>query len=148
MGSEKHENESAYSDHIAAHGGWCNAYTEFEWTNYHFQVAYNGLQLSLDMLGSNMEAPLLKKSGMEREINAVESEFQMSSVDDNVRTIQILMNECSSKDHLFRLFAWGNMKSLAGEEDYDKLWDDLKKFYNEQYSSDRMKLVVQVKTKD
>ena len=95
-----------------------------------------------------MASPLLKKSGMEREVNAVESEFQMTVVDDNARSIQILMNECSSKDHLFNLFCWGNLKSLVGDGDYDKLWDDLKKFYNEQYSADRMRLAVQVKTKD
>ena len=36
MGSEKYPREGAYSDFLAANGGYCNAYTEFEWTNYQF----------------------------------------------------------------------------------------------------------------
>jgi insulysin len=34
MGSEKYEEESAFSDHCSANGGYSNAYTSFEWTNY------------------------------------------------------------------------------------------------------------------
>ena len=43
MGSEKYEEENVYSDHVSAHGGYCNAYTEFEWTNYLFETSYTGL---------------------------------------------------------------------------------------------------------
>ena len=85
MGSEKYEEENSYSDHISANGGWCNAYTEFEWTNYHYEITYTGLQVSLDMFASILAVPLLKKSAMQREIKAVESEFQMCKVNDNCR---------------------------------------------------------------
>ena len=34
MGSEKYPDENAYGNHFSAHGGYCNAYTDFEWTNY------------------------------------------------------------------------------------------------------------------
>ena len=40
------------------------------------------------------------------------------------------------------------MKSLNAIGDYDKLCKDVLDFYKTQYSADRMKLVVQVKTKD
>ena len=36
MGSDKYPDEGGYSDHMAANGGFCNAYTQFEWTNYQF----------------------------------------------------------------------------------------------------------------
>ena len=55
MGSERHPEESAYSDHVSANGGYCNAYTEFEWTNYHFEVNETGLVQSLDMMSANLE---------------------------------------------------------------------------------------------
>ena len=42
---------------------------------------------------------------------------------------------------------WGNKKSLL-REDKTELWNDLKKFFEEHYSADRMKLVIEVKTKD
>ena len=34
MGSEKYPEEEAYSNHMSTFGGYCNAYTELEWTNY------------------------------------------------------------------------------------------------------------------
>lgn len=34
MGSSKYPAENDFSDHIAANGGYTNAYTEFEYTNY------------------------------------------------------------------------------------------------------------------
>ena len=34
MGSEKYPDEGGYSEFLSANGGYCNAYTEFEWTNF------------------------------------------------------------------------------------------------------------------
>ena len=44
MGSKKYPQEDSYSNHVSAFGGYCNAYTELEWTNYQFQIAYSGLE--------------------------------------------------------------------------------------------------------
>ena len=148
MGSTKYPDVNIYSEHIAENGGYCNAYTEFEWTNYFFEVSYAGLEKSLDMIAANMESPCLEKSTMETEINAVESEFKMVQVNDNARSLQVLQNECSSKDNVFCCFAWGNNDSLRGNGDNEALWNQLRKFHAEKYSADRMKLVIQAKTKD
>jgi insulysin len=43
MGSEKYPDEAAFSDFCTANGGYCNAYTMFEWTNYQFEIKYSGL---------------------------------------------------------------------------------------------------------
>ena len=75
LGSEKYPDESSYSDHISMHGGEYNAYTEFEWTNFYWNVNYKGLQTTLDMLASAFHKPKLDKDCVDREINAVESEF-------------------------------------------------------------------------
>ena len=148
LGSEKYQNPSEYSDHIAANGGYVNAYTEFEWTNFYFEIAYSGLEVALDMMASQMEAPLILKSEIEKEISAIESEFLATTVDDNVRGIMLLMNECANDDHIFKTFPFGNMKSLNAVGDYDKLSQDVLSFYKSYYSADRMKLVVHVKTND
>ena len=52
LGSKKYPKAGAYSEHMAAHGGYSNAYTDFEWTNFHFEVTYGGLQVALDMMAS------------------------------------------------------------------------------------------------
>ena len=38
LGSTKYPDPKAYSDHMASNGGSCNAYTEFELSNYQFSV--------------------------------------------------------------------------------------------------------------
>ena len=90
MGSEKYPGEGEYSDHMAANGGYCNAYTEFEWTNYQFQVKYSGLQQAIDMIASSFKAPMLLKEAMDREIESINNEYNMCYPDDNVRLLQVL----------------------------------------------------------
>ena len=85
MGSEKYPEEDGYNQHVASNGGECNAYTEFEWTNYQFKVAYKGLQKTIDMLASAFLSPKLSPDAVERELDAIESEFQMNYQEDNVR---------------------------------------------------------------
>ena len=60
--------------------------------------------------------------------------------------LQILMSETTHKDHVFNRFVWGNKKSLNGHT--EELWTDLKHFFDNQYSADRMKLVIAVKSND
>ena len=76
MGSNKYPDENQYSNHISSHGGYTNAYTELEFTNYYFKVDYKGLFLALDMFMWLLKEPILKKEAQEREIKSIESEFE------------------------------------------------------------------------
>ena len=38
-------------------------------------------------------------------------------------------------------FAWGNLKSLKNDQE-ETLWDDLKSFYESEYSADRLRVVI------
>ena len=104
-------------------------------------MKYSGLKKALDMQASNFRSPLFLKNGMEREVKAVESEFQMYISDDTVRMLQILQSKTARRDHIFNRFIWGNIDSLSGQNK-ETLWDDLKSFYEKHYSADRIKLVV------
>ena len=75
LGSEKYPNENELSAHIGSNGGIANAYTEFEWTSFQFQVTYEGLSRTLDMLASAFDQAKLDMSCMNREITAIENEF-------------------------------------------------------------------------
>ena len=77
------------------------------------------------MMASNMEAPLILKSSIEKEITAIESEFVATTVDDTTRLVMLLMSECGKKDHIFNTFPFGNFKSLNAMGDYDKLREDV-----------------------
>ena len=138
---------------MASNGGYCNAYTEFELTNFQFVVQYSGLEKALDMCANNFASPLLLPEAMKREIKAVNNEFKGVVVDDNTRAIQVLMENTASPDHVFNKMPWGNLKSLYhgdldSNEDDQALWNDLRKFYDDNYSADRMKLVISCSTED
>ena len=77
MGSEKYPDPNGLSEHIGTNGGYSNAYTEFEWTTFNFNVTYSGLETTLDYLASAFDKPLFDKTVVNREITAVENEFQM-----------------------------------------------------------------------
>ena len=141
MGSEKYPEESAYSDLISSNGGYNNAWTEYEYTNYQFQVDYTALEKTLDMKAWLFHRPLLKKEAMDREIKSVESEFQGQFVSDACRIEQLLCEQTADKQHPLNCFAWGNLKSLKGENE-ESLWDDLKDFYEKQYSADRLRITI------
>ena len=60
------------------------------------------------MIASALEAPLLSKDAMDREIESIHNEYKMLYPDDNVRLLQVLAFNTCYKDHIFNRFAWGN----------------------------------------
>ena len=105
---------------MSSHGGYCNAYTEFEITNYQFQVQYSALEKALDMAANNFTSPLLNEDSMVGEMKMVNDEFKLQKPDDMVRLIQVL-KETSQEGHIFTQFCWGNLKSLD-DPDKKALW--------------------------
>ena len=69
------------------------------------------------MMASNLANPDFDDDCVQREINAIESEFKMNSYDDTVRMIQILQDQTVDKNHIFNRFAWGNRESLGQKKD-------------------------------
>ena len=114
MGSERYPEENAYDAFMSAHGGSDNAWTELEHTVYHFEISQEYLQKALDMFAQFFTAPLLLENSVERELNAIESEFQLAKNNDGSRAQQLISHTCgySPEEHPFAKFSWGNLKSL------------------------------------
>eukprot|EP00878_Enallax_costatus_P039143 GHUV01044684.1.p1 GENE.GHUV01044684.1~~GHUV01044684.1.p1 ORF type:complete len:210 (+),score=62.21 GHUV01044684.1:129-758(+) len=60
MGSEKFPDENEYDSYLTKHGGASNAFTELEFTNYHFDVAPGALHGALDRFAQFFVAPLFQ----------------------------------------------------------------------------------------
>jgi secreted Zn-dependent insulinase-like peptidase len=71
IGSEKYPNENHYDAFVTAHGGFCNAFTEGEFTAYQFDVDSESFAEGLDIFAQCFISPLLKKESVEREIKAI-----------------------------------------------------------------------------
>jgi len=75
MGTEKYPDENDFSDFTTKHGGSSNAYTECEMTVFAFDIQPQKLKEALDRFAQFFVAPLMKVGAMEREAEAVDSEF-------------------------------------------------------------------------
>ncbi|XP_024542665.1 nardilysin-like isoform X1 [Selaginella moellendorffii] len=142
MGSSKFPDENEYAGFLAEHGGSSNAFTEMEYTCYHFDVNHMYLKPALERFSQFFISPLVKGDSIEREVQAVDSEFVQALQNDGCRLNQL---KCHTADlrHPYNRFSWGNAKSLG--EAITKCTDIRQKlieFYKQHYLANRMKLVV------
>ena len=77
MGSEKYPDENDYAEYIKNAGGYSNAFTSLFDTNYHFECSNDAFEGGLDRFAQFYISPLLGESQTEREMKAVDSEFNM-----------------------------------------------------------------------
>ncbi len=139
MGTEKYPDVDSYSEFIRANGGSTNAYTADVRTNYYFDINSNQLQPALDRLAQFFIAPKLDPSYVEREKNAVDSEYRLHAREDNWRQFMAL-NATSNPAHPKSRFNIGSLDTLNNDD--GKLWQSLKQFYDKYYVAPNMGLVV------
>ena len=78
MGTKKYPDESEYQNYITKNSGDTNAFTSSLNTNYIFQVSNSALYGALDRFAQFFIDPLFDSSCTEREMKAVDSEFNMN----------------------------------------------------------------------
>nr|XP_043636150.1 nardilysin-like isoform X2 [Erigeron canadensis] len=128
--------------YLSKHGGSSNAYTEVEHTCYHFEVKPEFLEGALRRFSQFFISPLVKAEAMDREVQAVDSEFNQALQSDACR-LQQLQCHTATPGHAFNQFFWGNKKSLVDAmEKGINLRDQIFKLYNDFYHGGLMKLVV------
>ena len=77
MNTCKYPAEDAYSQFLTANGGVRNAYTASENTNYYFTVNSDKLEEALDRFTQFFIGPLFNEDALNREIDAINSEFEL-----------------------------------------------------------------------
>ena len=75
MGSKKYKSPNEYMEFITQNGGSTNAFTAAEQTTYLFSINSKKFSPALDRLSSALMNPLFDGSMVEKEINAVNSEW-------------------------------------------------------------------------
>ncbi|KAJ7964315.1 Insulin-degrading enzyme [Quillaja saponaria] len=142
MGSDEFPDENEYDSYLSKHGGSSNAYTETEHTCYHFEVKREFLKGALRRFSGFFVSPLVKMEAMEREVLAVDSEFNQVLQSDACR-LQQLQCHTSEPGHPFNRFLWGNKKSLVeAMEKGINLREQILRLYKDYYHGGLMKLVV------
>jgi secreted Zn-dependent insulinase-like peptidase len=140
MGTEKYPDVDGYRDFVQSHGGGTNAGTSQEHTRYHFDIEHGYLEEALDRFAQFFIAPTLDPEYVQREREAVNSEYELK-IQDEARRFREVRRETSNPEHGFAKFSVGDLETLADREERP-VWDDLRAFYAEQYSASRMVVSV------
>lgn len=160
LGNEKYPSENDYTQYLAAYAGSHNAFTGQTSTNYFFEmsvrpedkVAQNGPGLdrstnafhgALDRFSQFFVKPLFLEDSLDRELRAVDSENKKNLQSDTWR-LQQLRRSLSNPEHPNSNFSTGNLKTLRDDPVARgvNIRSEFIRFYDEQYSANRMKLVI------
>ncbi len=140
LGTTKYPAPGEYQHYISSHGGGNNAYTGTENTNYHFDIDKDYLEPALDRFSQFFIDPLFNADYVQRERNAVHSEYQARVKDDDRRMYSVL-KQIVNPEHPLSKFAVGSLDTLSDIDD-QPIRAQLIRFYETHYSADRMTLVV------
>jgi secreted Zn-dependent insulinase-like peptidase len=140
LGTEKYPDPNDYLNFIAQHGGSRNAYTAKEHTNYFFDIENKSLEPMLDRFSQFFISPLFNPEFVEREKNAVHSEY-LGKIKTDGRRFYAAIQQAFNPKSPYAKFSVGSLETLADHEN-NLVRDDLLTFYQTHYSANKMRLVV------
>lgn len=148
LGTKKYPKAGEYQEYISAHGGSNNAYTSLDHTNYHFDVDPQYLEPALDRFAQFFIAPVMDAAYVERERNAVHSEYKAKIRDESRRSWDVLA-ELTHPANKSARFSVGTLDTLSDSNKpadpafhKNKVRQDLLMFYQNYYSANLMSLVI------
>ncbi|KAH9515388.1 hypothetical protein Btru_014322 [Bulinus truncatus] len=144
MGSKKFPKENYWDDFLAQNGGDSNAWTDCERTCFFFVCQQSSFLKALDIFAHFFISPLFNKQSVDKEIMAVDNEFQMVASNDNERMRSVISYELVESGHPLGKFMAGNKKSLKDDPERNNInvYELLHSFYNRMYSAHYMTLAV------
>ena len=154
LGTEKYSDEDEYETYLNQYGGFSNAYTDMEDTNYFFSITTDAeesftsdqvkctdaLHGAMDRLAQFFIAPKFDRNMVERELQAIDSEYRNGLTNDSWRNFQLLKLS-ANQTHPISKFGCGNYETLmsAGQ---DKLLEELQQFWQNYYATYNLRLAV------
>ena len=74
---------------MSSKGGYCNASTDGEYTQYNFELPMQHCFTCLDIFAQCVQSPLLTHSSSAKEVSAIDNEFHLAKVDDDSRLWEV-----------------------------------------------------------
>ncbi len=136
IGTAKYPEPDAYQKFVSAHGGSTNAYTALDHTNYFFDIAPDHFREGLDRFAQFFIDPLFSPEYVDREKNAVNSEYALQTKDDGWRGY-VVAKQALNPAHPGSRFTIGSLETLG-----EGVRGELLNFFEQHYSADQMALVV------
>ena len=138
LGTKKYPDQNQYQKFLEENGGDSNAATGDDYTYFYFDVSNQKFGEALDIFSQFFKEPLFNKDAMDREMKAIDSEYQLHIQDEPVATDQLEKEVIAVPGSIVSRFLIGNLETLK----VDGIYDQLKTYYEDNYSSNRMNLVL------
>ncbi len=139
LGTKKYPSVEEYSNYLKTRGGYSNAFTAGNRTNYQLEIFHDDFEGALDRFAQFFIFPLFNPEYTAREVNAVHSEHSKNMMHDGRRQYQ-LIKTLYHKNHASNHFATGNKETLKNVKP-----EVLKEFYSQYYSANLMTLCLMSK---
>lgn len=143
QGSDKYPGNDFFDDFLSRNDGQTNAFTADHVTIFYFDVNNAAFDDSLDIFAHFFIDARLDPAAVEREIYAVNNEYQIDLQKNDWRFAELL-KKLANKNSAYHRFSIGNIKTLKTlpESNNISVYEQLRKFYNTHYSSDKMQLCL------
>ncbi|MCH1429316.1 MAG: insulinase family protein [Chlamydiales bacterium] len=136
LGTKKYPHEREFSQFIDENGGMQNAATSVEKTFYMFSIKHSEFEEALDRFSHFFIDPLFNPSGVDREKTAIHNEFAKDYENEGWRSYSVA-SYIANPNHPHHRFKTGNLDSLKNTTP-----EELRKWYEKHYSSEKMRLVI------
>ncbi|MEZ8967516.1 peptidase M16 [Vibrio breoganii] len=140
LGTKAYPKVGEFQTFISQHGGSNNAWTGTEHTCFFFDVSPDFFEPALSRFSQFFISPLFNQEALDKERQAVNSEYQMKIHDDSRRFYQV-QKELVNPAHPFSKFSVGNEETLSDRES-GSIRDEIIRFHDEKYSADLMTAVL------
>mmetsp|Transcript_53764 Transcript_53764/g.128103 ORF Transcript_53764/g.128103 Transcript_53764/m.128103 type:complete len:1233 (+) Transcript_53764:103-3801(+) len=143
LGTEKYPDPEGFDDFVNMHGGYQNAYTAPEVTNYHVELDAAAAHEGMDRFAEFFRAPLFSPKFARKEVNAIDSEHAKNVQSSSARIYAVMMSLADPSSPVSK-FHTGNVDTLptdntpAGNHTFGML----RSRFEELYCPSRMRLVT------
>uniref|UniRef100_A0A0K8RBN3 Peptidase M16 N-terminal domain-containing protein n=1 Tax=Ixodes ricinus TaxID=34613 RepID=A0A0K8RBN3_IXORI len=114
MGSLKYPDENGFDAFLKKHGGSDNASTDCERTVFQFDVQRKYFKEALGRWAQFFIHPLMIRDAIDREVEAVDSEYQLARPSDANRK-EMLFGSLARPGHPMGKIFWGNAETHKHE---------------------------------
>ncbi|MDV2077788.1 insulinase family protein [Marinobacter xestospongiae] len=139
-GSEKYPDNQDFMHFVNSRGGYFNAYTTPNQTEYFLQLRASEIEPGLQRFSQIIINPALELSSISNEIKVIESEYQSRRINPDWAEISVLKN-ATNPDHPFSRFDIGS-KSSFDHIPLNDLQQELRNFHRYWYRSNNITLAV------
>ncbi|XP_024886962.1 insulin-degrading enzyme-like isoform X2 [Temnothorax curvispinosus] len=144
LGTKEYPQQNDYNEYLSQYGGWDNATTKLNCTNYYFNIIPKKLEGALDIFAQFFIAPLFSETLIEKVINGAIHPEHEEYLTKDIRLLFQLHKLSVKPDHPYSKFSTGTRETLSkiSKEKNINVRNRLLEFYDIYYSANIMSLCI------